>query len=50
MIYFSDEFYLNRLLTCITGEVGGVVGVTPEGMGHHILVSVKMTFIFAIKN
>ena len=24
-------------------EAGGVVGVTPEGMGHHILLSVKMT-------
>ena len=22
---------------------GGVVGVTPEGMGHHILYSVKLT-------
>ena len=24
-------------------EAGGVVVVTPEGMGHHILLSVKMT-------
>ena len=24
-------------------EAGGVVGATPEGMGHHILYSVKMT-------
>ena len=36
------RFY-NRLLTCIIDEAGGVVGATPEGMGHHILLSVKMT-------
>ena len=24
-------------LKCIIGEVGGVVGATLEGMGHHIL-------------
>ena len=24
-------------------EAGGVVGATPEGMGHHIMLSVKMT-------
>ena len=24
-------------------ETGGVVGATPESMGHHILLSVKMT-------
>ena len=24
------------------GEAGGVVGSTPEGMGYHILYSVKM--------
>ena len=41
------NFYLNRLLTCITGEARGVVGVTPEGMGHHILISVEVTSIFA---
>ena len=35
------NFY--RLLTCIIDETGGVVGATPEGMGHHILLSVKMT-------
>ena len=31
------------LLTCIIDEAGGVVGATPEGMGYHILSSVKMT-------
>ena len=29
--------FLNWLIKCITDEVGGVVGATPEGMGHHIL-------------
>ena len=28
------------LIKCITGEAGGMVGATPEGMGCH---SVKMT-------
>ena len=27
--------FLNRLIKYITYEVGGVVGVTPESMGHH---------------
>ena len=35
--------FLNRLLKCIKDEAGGVMGATPEGMGHHILYSVKMT-------
>ena len=35
--------FLNRLLTCVIDEAEGVVGATPEGMGYHILLSVKMT-------
>ena len=36
---------MNFLLTCIIDEAGGVVGATPEGMGHHILliISLKIT-------
>ena len=30
------NFY-NRLFTCIIDEAEGVVGATPEGMGHHIM-------------
>ena len=37
-----DEF-LNRLLTCIIDEAGGVASATPEGIGYRILLSVKMT-------
>ena len=32
-----------KLLACIIDEAGGVVGAIPEGMGHHILLSVKAT-------
>ena len=35
--------FKNRLLTCILDEAGGMVGATPESMGHQILLSVKMT-------
>ena len=31
-------------------EAGGVVGATPEGMDHHILLSVEMTIINASIN
>ena len=31
------------LIKCIINKAGGVVGATPEGMGYHILQSVKMT-------
>ena len=34
--------FLKRLLTCIIDEAGGVLGATPEGMGH-ILLRVKTT-------
>ena len=37
-----DEF-LNRLLTCVIDEAGGVVSAIPEGIGYHILLSVNMT-------
>ena len=32
-----EEFFINRLLTCIIDDEGGVVGATPEGMSHYIL-------------
>ena len=35
--------FLIYVLTCIKDEAGDVLGATPEGMGHHILLSVKMT-------
>ena len=35
--------FLNRLIKCIIDEAGGVVDATTEGMGHHMLLSVKMT-------
>ena len=45
IIILFDEFLkiINRPLTFIIDEAGGVVCATPEGMGHHILLSVKMT-------
>ena len=27
------NFYIRRLIKCITDEVGSVVGATPDGMG-----------------
>ena len=35
--------FQNRLIKCIIDEVGYMVGAIPEGMGHPILQSVKMT-------
>ena len=35
--------FKKKLLTYIIDEVGGLVGATPEGMGYHILLSVKIT-------
>ena len=35
-VQFIWWIFENRLISKID-EVGGVVGVTPEGMGHHIL-------------
>ena len=29
--------FLKGLIKCMTGEVRGVVGATPEGIGDHIL-------------
>ena len=41
--WFLDIEISTRLLTCISDEAGDVMVATPEGMGHHILLSVKMT-------
>ena len=40
---FDDFLKKAILLACIIDKAGGMVSVTPEGMGHHILLSVKMT-------
>ena len=34
---------LKGLLKCTIDEAGGVLGATPEGMGRHVLLSVKVT-------
>ena len=32
-----DRFFLKLVNKCTMDGAGGVVGATPEGMGHHIM-------------
>ena len=36
-LHLFDQFLKKGLIKCIIDEAGGVVGATPEGMGHHTL-------------